>query len=99
MLLNILLAVKRIDIAMITETWLSDSISSAELSLNGKFEVFRKDRNGIGGGVLILIRATIPCSAVDILDSSVEITAADICFGNCKLRFMYVPVFLTPQID
>ena len=49
------------DIIIISEAWLSDSVSDALLSLESAFNVFRSDRvdGFIGGGVAILARKGI----------------------------------------
>ena len=47
----------------ITETWLSESVSDFEI-LPGNFSIFRKDRGSRGGGVLIAVDASVPCSVV-----------------------------------
>lgn len=49
-------------IIIATETWLSPSISSAELESDG-FNVYRRDRKtGAGGGVLIAVNNKISSS-------------------------------------
>jgi exonuclease III len=82
-----------IDVFLISETWAQDSISDAELSLNGKFNVFRSDRKvGRGGGVCLLIRNTHKCVRVDLQvneEIPVEIVACDILHENkCMVRVM-----------
>ena len=43
------------DIVCIVETWLRDSISDSELTING-YNLVRRDRNRHGGGVMLYIR-------------------------------------------
>src|SRR5262245_17759473 len=51
------------DIILISETWLSDSISDALLSLESAFNVFRPDRvdGFMGGEVTVLARNNFYC--------------------------------------
>ncbi|KAL4705372.1 hypothetical protein ACJJTC_016565 [Scirpophaga incertulas] len=42
------------DIALITETWLCDGILNSELCSNNAYDVFRRDRGSLGGGVMAL---------------------------------------------
>jgi hypothetical protein len=43
------------DIIVFTETWLSESVQDAEL-VDDRYVVFRRDRNGRGGGVMIAVK-------------------------------------------
>lgn len=54
------------DILCFTETHLSSEISTAEIFSDTDFNVYRKDRNIHGGGVLIAIKKHIPHSIIDI---------------------------------
>ena len=42
-------------VCIIVETWLHDSISDSELTING-YNLVRQDRNRHGGGVMLYIR-------------------------------------------
>lgn len=80
----------------ITETWANDSISSAELSLNGMYTVYRKDRQCCrGGGVCILIKQGIKCLEVVSAPSSSEIVAVDI-FDAAFQRIRLMCVYFSP---
>jgi hypothetical protein len=50
---------ENLDIVMITETWLLDSILTSEINIDG-YTVFRKDRNDVnktrGGGVIVYVK-------------------------------------------
>lgn len=81
-----------VDLAVITETWLSEfAISSAELSCEGRYAVFRKDRSSRGGGVAILLNADVPHADVTIEHLSSEVVACDILLGDrvCRLIAAY----------
>jgi len=45
--------------ADVTETFLDDSILSSQFLLSN-YTVFRKDRNRHGGGVMVLVRSSVP---------------------------------------
>lgn len=82
-----------ISVICLTETWCSDNkITDAELSLGGKFQVFRKDRITRGGGVCILISVYIKATEVSIEGES-EIVIADLELKRTKVRIMtcYLP--------
>lgn len=46
------------DIILVTETWLCDSILDSELS-DDRYQVFRRDRGSLGGGVMIMSAARL----------------------------------------
>lgn len=56
------------NILVITETWLNDNVSDAEILTDlPEFRVYRSDRKGTrGGGVLIAIHQGITCSIVHV---------------------------------
>ena len=71
------------DIIAITETWLDDTFTDIQLFGSGDFQVFRKDRNAHGGGVLLAIKSNYSPSLVPELQSdSCEIVWASY---NCSL--------------
>ena len=49
-----------VDIACITETWLTNEIPDSHFSLKD-FTLFRKDQPSHGGGLVAYIRSSIPC--------------------------------------
>ena len=74
-------------IILITETWLSDNVSDAELNLKDYF-IYRQDRSGgrdPHGGVLIAIKASLNSKRVNI-DTSLEVCFADVFVNNIRLR-------------
>ncbi|XP_003739610.1 uncharacterized protein LOC100908256 [Galendromus occidentalis] len=79
-----------VHLIFICETWCKpDSIGEAELSLNGTFEVFRRDRSGSkpGGGVCILVRKFLNCSPL-VLQCSSEICACDLFISDRAIRLI-----------
>ncbi|XP_018496607.1 uncharacterized protein LOC108864835 [Galendromus occidentalis] len=76
------------DIICICETFAHSDISSAELSLNGNYTVFRRDRtHSTGGGVCILLRISLACKIVGISSSS-EVLAVDVFLDDSPLRII-----------
>ena len=74
-------------IILITETWLSNSVSDAELNLKD-YCIFRQDRShgqDPHGGVLIAIKVSLNSRRVNI-DTSLEVCFADIFINNVTLR-------------
>ena len=41
----------------LTETWLNEEVSDAELQISG-YNLFRRDRHALGGGIGIYVKAT-----------------------------------------
>ena len=60
------------DVVAITETFLDQSILSSQFMLKN-YVVFRKDRNKHGGGVMLLVRSSIPAVRMMELESDCEI--------------------------
>ena len=74
----------------ITETWLTESVSDFEI-LPGNFSIFRMDRGSRGGGVLIAVDASVPCSVVSS-PSNLEVVIVKIGFNSpLFLCTVYVP--------
>ena len=53
----------------ITESWTNNDITGAELGLEG-YVMFRKDRMGRRGGVLLYIKETIPAYEVQLQEEA-----------------------------
>ena len=81
-LLQSLVSSKNLDIACITETWLSSSVSDYEIAPHG-YNIFRQDRNSCGGGVLIAVSDRFP---------SRLILASDL------IEMVVVEVYLSPKV-
>ena len=68
--LNIMVDDIKPHIVGITESWVNNDITNAELGLEG-YVMFRKDRIGIrGGGVLLYIKDTIPAYEVQLQEEA-----------------------------
>jgi hypothetical protein len=52
-------------IVAVTETWLSADVENSILPMSGEYTIFRKDRNGIGGGVALFVRNDIPSHPIN----------------------------------
>ena len=81
-LLQSLVSSKNLDIACITETWLSSSVRNYEIAPHS-YTFFRRDRNSRGGGVLIAVSVRFP---------SRLILASDL------IEMVVVEVFLSPKV-
>ena len=53
------------DIFLVSETKLDDSFSNNQFSLNG-YKMFRRDRNGSGGGLCIYVKETIAAKQLNL---------------------------------
>ena len=57
-------------VAIVTESWLTDSVPSTAISIGQSFNVFRKDRLTPGGGVLAYVHSSIPTIRVENIRAS-----------------------------
>ena len=78
--IRVLSAAESPDIICVVETWLSNSISDAELALPN-YQCVRRDRDRHGGGVLIYIHSSL---AFDLLTSDVGIELLVVCVSSYK---------------
>lgn len=59
-------SLNNIDVVFLSETWFSESVREAEISLRGRYRVWRLDRKSRGGGVCIPTRVALPVTAVSV---------------------------------
>ena len=86
------------DIVILVETWLNESISSSELGLSD-FNIFRVDRSSRtssfsrGGGVLIAVRSSLPCTLIRPISDDLEQVFVRVRFQTKYLIFgaLYLP--------
>ena len=77
------------DIICITETWLTDAVSSSELLSN--YCVYRQDRGSRGGGVLIAVKISIASRLFCIGDSFEMVTVFLETRPRLLLSCLYIP--------
>ena len=70
------------DMICIVETWLCPDVLDSEIALPG-YQVYRKDRNRHGGGVLIYVRDNFVCNILPSADN-LEIITVSVCHGPSK---------------
>lgn len=82
------------DILCVCETWFSvDQVSDAELSLENKYHVFRRDRpTERKGGILIFVKKMLTAAQLKAGVSS-ELMCVDV-IGNPLLRLICVNILL-----
>ena len=78
--LRALLDTDHLDLVAITETFLDEDILDSEL-VNTSFTVYRRDRNRHGGGVMVLVKSSIPSRR-----------RTDLEVENCELVWIEIPV-------
>jgi hypothetical protein len=68
------------DLVMFTETWLDSAFPDSMLTAFNNYGCYRKDRNGIGGGIRIMARPGISLAPVVLPTklSGLEIVAVDL---------------------
>ena len=59
---------KQLDFLCFYETFLNDSFSDHELSINN-YNMFRRDRGAIGGGLVIYVKDIYHCTRITDLES------------------------------
>ena len=99
--LQYVLSSNEIDVACITETWLSNYISNSVIVPVTDFNIYRKDRDGRGGGVCIIVKSSVTYSVLPVslpdCYSKLEIVCIDLVTGpdaNSGVRI--ICVYLTP---
>lgn len=82
----------KLDIIMISESWLSEGITSQLVCFNG-FKIFRNDRCSRGGGVCIYVREHIPTKVIYSSTKLLEFLCVEINNGveKCLLVVVYCP--------
>jgi hypothetical protein len=57
---------------MVTETWLSKNISDSAIKIGNNYEIFRLDRDTLGGGILGYISSYIRVERITHLEETGE---------------------------
>ena len=90
------------DVLAITETWLTPVINSCEILPNMNFTIHRRDRfehnNKRGGGVLLVVRNTVPCVRRPGLETSAEIVVCELR-PSCKKKILMAVFYRPPSSD
>ena len=60
-------------VAIVTESWLTDSVPSTAISIGQSFNVFRKDRPTPGGGVLAYVHSSIPTISPENIEGTLSL--------------------------
>ena len=79
------------DVICIVETWLCADVLDSEIALPG-YQVYGRDRNRHGGGVLIYVRNNFVCNILPSADN-LEIITVSICHGPSKV---FISLFYQP---
>jgi len=83
------------DLVAISETWLSPSVSDAQIMLNG-YSLVRRDRGGRGGGVAIYIKNSINFNLINTSNSIEQIWIASTLNHN---KFVFGCVYRPQTCD
>ena len=57
-------------VAIVTDSWLTDSVPSTAISIGQSFNLFRKDRPTPGGGVSAYVHSSIPTMRLENIEAS-----------------------------
>ena len=86
------------DLIIGTETWLTDDILNNEIIPNEfQYSIYRNDRNGGYGGVMIAVSKNIVSMTVPELISSCETIWCKLCIPSVKI--IYVCAYYRPHIS
>ena len=92
-----MVATKELDIIAITETWLNPEIMDPEI-LSSNYNIYRRDRLGKDGGVLLALRDNICCYRRCDLETDCEILWCEVHFNPCSTYFIGV-YYRSPSSD
>ena len=95
--LQAVVATKELDIIAITETWLNPEIMDQEI-LSSDYNIYRRDRLGKGGGVLLALRDNICCYRRCDLETDCEILWCEVHFNPCSTYLIGV-YYRSPSSD
>ena len=85
--LQAMVATKELDIIAIIETWLNPEIMDQEI-LSSNYNIYRRDRLGKVGGVLLALRDNICCYRRCDLETDCEILWCEVHFNPCSTYFI-----------
>ena len=79
-----------IDILIVSETKIDDSLTNNQFMISGYSMPFREDRNSHGGGLLIYVREDIPCKRLkaNLALGDIECIFLDLNIRNNKWFLM-----------
>jgi hypothetical protein len=91
------------DVIAVSETWLSDNVSSLEIADNSIYDIYRKDRNftdlGLvrGGGVLLLIHKSYRVFQLNLDHIIAHLPIIDIIGCNSQSFVFVFVIYIPPQ--
>ena len=81
-----LLRSQSLNILAVTETFLDEDILDSEL-IDDNFTIFRRDRNRHGGGVMLVVDATIPAKRRQDLETDCELLWIELSLSPTNILF------------
>ena len=93
--LVLMVQAKQPDIVSIVESWLDWDVDDSEINISG-CQIFRADRNCLGGGVLVYIKNHLTGHLFQNHYPNLELLWLNICSGNYRLTLgtFYLPPVL-----
>ena len=89
------------DVICIVESWLSSDIDNTELSIPD-FTIFRRDRSRHGGGIIVFVRNSLPCTVLPFEPPTLLHTPLEflpLCIEFCKHNFCISVFYRPPSSD
>ena len=77
----------KIDILVVTENKIDDTFPDSQFHIRGYKIPFRKDRNKLGGGILVFARDDIPCKKLVRIPEDIEAIFLEFTFRHTKWLF------------
>ena len=99
--LRVLCVSNSYDVICIVESWLSSDIDNIELSIPG-FTIFRRDRSRHGGGIIVFVRNSLPCTVLPFESPTLLHTPLEflpLCIEFCKHNFCISVFYRPPSSD
>ena len=97
--LHAIVSLHKVKIICLTETWLSADVLNSEILPSDEFNIYRRDRDGLGGGVLVAVHSSIYSkSRSDLIHdvySDIEIIATEIAIPKLP-KIIIINVYNPP---
>ena len=82
----------------IVESWLCVDVSNSEPTLPG-YDIFRRDRDRHGGGILIFVKSELCASFISYSPTPTGLEFLPLTFEFCKSKFCIATFYRPPSSD
>ena len=99
--LRVLYLANDFDIICVVESWLSPEVSDTEIFIPG-FNIFRKDRNRHGGGIVVFVKDKLICTVIPFQHNNSHLPPIEflpLCVEFCNHKFCISTFYRPPSSD